>query len=77
MDFKDTFSEHPAMSVDESLEYWKEIILNGNTKCSHKNLSVIFTNGTLEYQSDHSNIELEEMYGNTVRSLQNFLLVNH
>lgn len=56
-DFQDTFPDIPAMSIDDSLNYWKETILNGNTKCNHKNLSVIFTNGTLEYQSDHSNIE--------------------
>ena len=73
-DFHDTFPDIPAMSIDDSLNYWKETILNGNTKCNHKNLSVIFTNGTLEYQSDHSNIEFRREGWTDARSAVGFCL---
>jgi hypothetical protein len=56
-DFQDSFPDATALTADQTLDYWSSKINDGAHKCLHDNMSMIFTHGTIEFQSDHSNIE--------------------
>lgn len=44
-----------SMNVDEVLDYWLELV--NKKEGAHDNLSIIWTNGTLEFQGDMSSID--------------------
>lgn len=48
------------ITVKQCLEYWKDKVTNGVRKPKYKGLSAIWTNGTIEFQADFSNVDFRK-----------------
>ena len=57
-DVFDMIPHAKSMTLDDTLEYWLGLI--NKKDGAHDNLSVIWTNGTLEFQSDMSSIDFRK-----------------
>ena len=58
----DTFNqlEHvKSMTLDETIEYWK-VLVNNKENSAHDNMSLCWTNQTIEFQCDMSSIDFRK-----------------